>query len=80
MSVFREYRSLPGPIWAMAVARMVNAVGSFVYPFLTLLLTDKLKFDKGTAGRILMIATVMFVPGSLIGGWLADRVGRKRLL
>ncbi len=80
MSVFREYRSLPGPIWAMAAARMVNAVGSFVYPFLTLLLTDKLEFDKGTAGRILMIATVMFVPGSLIGGWLADRVGRKRLL
>lgn len=80
MSVLQEYRSLPGPIWAMAAARMVNAMGSFVYPFLTLLLTDKLKFDEGNAGRILMIATVMFVPGSLIGGWLADRVGRKRLL
>ncbi|MCK5736952.1 MAG: MFS transporter, partial [Spirochaetaceae bacterium] len=80
MSIFREYRSLPGPIWAMAGARMVNAIGSFVYPFLTLLLTDKLGFNESNAGRILMIATVMFVPGSLIGGWLADRVGRKRLL
>jgi len=80
MSVLREYRSLPGPIWAMAGARMVNAVGSFVYPFLTLLLTDKLGFDESSAGKILMIAAVMFVPGSLIGGWLADRIGRKRLL
>ena len=77
---FRDYRSLPGPLWALAAARMVNAAGSFVYPFLTLLLTDRLGFDEQTAGRTLMIATTMFVPGSLLGGWLADRVGRKRLL
>ena len=77
---FRDYRSLPGPIWALAAARMVNAAGSFVYPFLTLLLTDRLGFDEETAGRTIMIATTMFVPGSLLGGWLADRVGRKRLM
>ena len=80
MSIIKEYRSLPGPIWAMAAARLVNAAGAFVYPFLTLILTDKLDFDEAAAGRILMIAMVMYVPGSLIGGWLADRVGRKRLL
>ena len=76
----REYLTLPRPIWALAGARLVNAAGSFVFPFLTLLLTDRIGFDAETAGRIIMISTVMFVPGSLIGGALADRIGRKRLL
>ncbi|MDF1569210.1 MAG: MFS transporter [Spirochaetaceae bacterium] len=77
---YRDYRNLPGPIWALAAARLVNSAGSFVFPFLTLLLTDRLGYNAEDAGRILMITTVLFVPGSLLGGWLADKVGRKRLL
>ena len=79
-SAVRDYRALPGPIWALAAARMVNAAGSFVFPFLTLILTDRLGFDESQAGVVIMVSTTMFVPGSLIGGWLADRLGRKTLL
>lgn len=79
-ATYREYIQLPRPVWALAGARFVNAIGAYVYPFLTLLLTDRIGFNKEEAGRILMIAMVMVVPGSLLGGVLADRLGRKRLI
>ena len=79
-ATFGEYGALPRPVWALAGARFVNAVGAYVYPFLTLILTDRLAFSKEEAGRVLLMASFLFVPGSLLGGLLADRLGRKRLL
>jgi hypothetical protein len=33
LDTYRDYRNLPGPIWALAAARLVNSAGSFVFPF-----------------------------------------------
>ncbi len=79
-SLFEIYRGLQRGIYILFFARIINSAGSFVYPFLALFLTDKLGYSTGDTGLILMLASVSFVPGSLLGGKLSDRYGRKKIL
>ena len=79
-SSFGIYRGLERSVYVLFFARIINSVGSFVYPFLTLFLTDKLEYTASEAGLILMVVSISFVPGSLIGGKIADVFGRKRIL
>jgi MFS family permease len=58
---------------------MVNSLGNFVRPLLTLLLTERLGMGQAEAGFFVMLASLMYVPGSVISGRLADRVGRKKV-
>ena len=79
-SPFEIYHGLERSIYVLFLARIINSIGSFVYPFLTLFLTDKLSYSAGDAGMVLMLVSISFVPGSIIGGKIADTFGRKRIL
>jgi MFS family permease len=59
---------------------MVNSMGAFVYPFLTIYLTKTLSLDEGEAGFIVMLAITAHLPGLIVGGRLADWLGRKKIL
>jgi len=52
-------------------------MGAFVGPLITLLLTDKIGLSTGEAGFYVTISTALFVPASMIGGYLSDRFNRK---
>jgi len=52
-------------------------MGAFVGPLITLLLTDKIGLSTGEAGVYVTISTALFVPASMIGGYLSDRFNRK---
>ncbi len=77
---FNLYKGLPRSMYALFAAQIVNAVGNFVYPFLTFFLTQRLGYSSAEAGLFILAASVAFVPGSLIGGKLADSIGRKKVL
>lgn len=55
-------------------------MGAFVGPLITLLLTDKIGLSTAQAGVFVTISTSMFVPASMIGGYLSDRFNRKNTL
>ncbi len=74
------YRGLPGPIYTLFFSTVINSVGIFVYPFLTLYLTQRLSYPPAKAGLFLTLAAVLYVPGSLLGSKLADAIGRKRVV
>ena len=74
---FQIYRGLPGSIWILFWVQVINRFGDFVIPFLALFLVTKQGFDARAAGLIVTIAIILQVPGSLIGGKMADRFGRK---
>lgn len=74
------YGNLPREIYALFAAQVINSLGHLVYPFLTLLLTEKAGYTAAEAGRYILLASISFIPGSLLGGRIADRFGRKRLL
>ncbi|MGE5553126.1 MAG: MDR family MFS transporter [Betaproteobacteria bacterium] len=73
------YRGLPNSVYVLFFANVVNHLGNFVWPLLTLYLTERLGFSKHGAGELIMLSAAAAVPGSLLGGRLADRLGRKRL-
>lgn len=73
------YRGLPKPIYIMFIARIVNAMGNFVFPFLTLFLTERLKLSPSEAGTYFMLSAFSQAIGSIIGGKLTDHFGRKKL-
>jgi MFS family permease len=73
------YSGLPRTIYILAIARVVNAMGNFVYPFLTLFLTEHIGFSTEKAGTYFMISAMAQVIGSVVGGKLTDKFGRKSL-
>jgi MFS family permease len=77
---FSLYRGLPRAIYVLFLAQIVSAIGNLVYPFLTFFLTQRLGYGSSRAGLFIFAASVAFVPGSLIGGKLADHIGRKKVL
>jgi MFS family permease len=79
-NLFSPYRGLPKEVYIIAVARFINALGCFVFPLLTLILTDTIGLSKGTAGLYLSMAGIVSVPAAMLGGKLADSIGRKKVI
>jgi MFS family permease len=74
------YRGLGKSIYVIFIASIINSVGNFVMPFLTIYLTQNLNLSKQDAGKLVMLAAIAVVPGSIIGGKLCDKHGRKGIL
>ncbi|GAA0179653.1 MFS transporter [Clostridium sediminicola] len=79
-NVMTPYEGLPKEIYILFIAHVVNAVGAFVYPLLTLILTKKLGFTKEETGLWVLVAGIAMGVAGLIGGKLIDTFGRKRVL
>lgn len=75
-----EYSSLPRSIYVLFIVRIVNAMGNFIYPFLTFFLTQKIGLSPSRAADFFILASIMSMLGSLLGGKLADHFGRKKLM
>src|SRR5436190_3924257 len=69
--------ALPRAFWALWVCQLVNRLGSFVQPFLVLYLTQDRHLSAGTAGAVAAAVGAGTVASQPVGGWLADRVGRR---
>lgn len=78
--IVRIYSGLKRDVYIIFFARIINCIGNFVYPFLTIFLTQNLGMSKVRAGFYLLLASTMFVPGSAIGGKIADKFGRKKVM
>lgn len=74
------YSGLPRPLYALFAVTVVNSIGMFVYPFMTLYLTGKLGMNQTETGTFLFLLAIIYIPGNFIGGKLADLWGRKRLM
>lgn len=80
MKLFNLYSGLPRSIYILFIGRIVNAAGNFVYPFLTLFLTDRIGLSATEAGTYFIFSAISQALGALIGGKLTDHFGRKKHL
>jgi MFS family permease len=71
---------LPKEVYIIFVSRIVNAIGCFVGPFLTLILTKKIGLSSDVAGLYMSTAGVLYLPASILGGKLADTLGRRKVI
>ena len=72
-----QYRGLKKEIYILFV---VTAMGPFVWPMMTFLLTAKLGFSDGVATLIIATGGAASLPMALLGGKLADRFPRKNII
>lgn len=80
LNPFSVYRGLPRPIYTLFFSTVINGMGIFVYPFLTLFLTIKLGYSAKDAGTFLLFSSIIYIPGTLLGGKLCDKIGRRAVL
>ncbi len=74
---FRDtLRSLPGRVWIISLGILVNQVGDFLPVFIVLYLTER-GYSAGAAGFVLGVSGVGKVLGNAVGGYLADKIGRR---
>lgn len=77
---FIPFKGLPGSIYVLFFASIVNNMGNFVAPFLTMFLTYRIGIDVGTVGIIVALNSALALIGTMIGGKLIDFIGRKKVL
>lgn len=71
----QAYGGLSHAAWMLALVMLINRAGSMVLPFLSIYLTASLHFGLEEAGIILTFYGLGAMAGSLIGGWLSDKIG-----
>jgi MFS family permease len=64
----------------LAAARAVNQLGAFSLAYLTVLMSRDLGASLSAAGAVSAMFGLATIPSRLLGGWLADRVGRRRMI
>lgn len=74
------YKGLPKEIYVIFVSRIINSMGTFVFPLLSLILTQKIGFTKVQAGSFATLLAISMVPSMLLGGKLVDSFGRKKII
>jgi len=68
---------LPRAFWTLWAGALVNRIGTFVVPFLALYLTERRGMPVSRAGLVVSLYGLGAAASAPVGGWLADRVGRR---
>jgi len=70
----------PRPVRLLIVGTLVNKLGTFIVPYLTLILLRDFHMREGEAARLLFAFGIGSVVSILAGGFVTDRFGRRRTL
>ena len=77
-AVLEEY---PGQFWLIMTATFIDLLGGFlIFPFFSLYYTEKFAVSLTEVGFIYGIWAISGILGRTLGGALADRTGRKRMV
>lgn len=78
--IFAPYFGLSGPIWTLFAVQVINRMGDFVHPFLTLFLTKRLGYNEAATGFWVTVNIIAGTLGIMAAGKISDRKGRKIVL
>lgn len=80
MAVLEHVRRLPRSLAFLYAGTTATRLGAFVVPYLTIYLSESRGFSLAITGRIIAAGGVGLLAGNLLGGQLADRLGRRATL
>jgi MFS family permease len=78
-SLRENLRALPRGAWILFLGTFLNKFGTFVLPFLAIYMT-RLGYSSGEAGLAIGAYGIGTLGACLVGGWLADRLGRRKTI
>ena len=74
------YKGLPRDVYALFLSCVINRMGSFIVPLMTLILVEKIGLSKAEAGMFSTISMLTQAPFIMLGGRLADKIGGKKMI
>lgn len=78
-SLLENLKSLPAPAWVLFGGTFINRFGTFVMPFLVIYLT-KAGYTPAQAGLAISAYGIGHLIASMVGGYLADHIGRRHTI
>ena len=78
--MIKQYLNLPRAIHILCVGAFINRAGTFLVPFLTLYLQEDLELGIGFATRAMGAYGFGSIAAFLVGGHLADSMGRRTVM
>lgn len=79
-TLFNQYRGLSRSAYVIFFARMITNMGAFIWPMLTLILSQKLGYDNQSIAFYTVGVMLLYIPAQLLGGRLADKFDNKKLI
>jgi MFS family permease len=75
------YNEFPPLFWIIVVTLFIDSIGNtLLFPFFALYITQKFGVGMTEAGILLGMSSLFGLVGSMIGGALTDRFGRRQLI
>lgn len=75
------YREFPRNFWVVVVTSFIDGIGgTLLFPFFALYITQKFSVGMTQAGLLLGMFSLFGLIGSMLGGALTDRFGRKQII
>lgn len=80
-SLRKTYNDFPPLFWIVVTTLFIDSIGSsLLFPFFALYITEKFNVGMTQAGILLGMSSLFGLVGSVVGGALTDRIGRRRLI
>lgn len=79
-NLLNPYKGLPKEIYVLFLGKIVNSIGAFVHPLMSLILTQRIGMSASEAGQFITILAVFQCPCMIIGGKLSDSIGRRKVI
>ncbi len=80
MKLLNQYRGLRREIYVLFFGRIVTNLGSMIWPVMTMILSEKLSLSATEISYFFVGSGIITLPANIIGGRLADRFNKKRLI
>jgi len=75
------YHEFPSKFWVVVLVAFIDRIGgTLLFPFFSLYITQKFHIGMTQAGIILGVLSAFGLVGSMVGGALTDKFGRRRLI
>ncbi|MFI6598674.1 MDR family MFS transporter [Nonomuraea sp. NPDC050536] len=75
-----RFGGLPGAFWALWAGTLINRMGTMATPFMTLYLVSVRRLSIPEAGGVMAASGAGALLSQLLGGVLADRIGRRKTM
>lgn len=78
--IFQMYQGLRREVYILCFGRFVTAMGSLIWPMLTLILKSKLGFDAQQIAAWFLVFGIMQIPFGLFGGKITDKYNKRNVI
>lgn len=80
MKILDHYKGLSRGVYIISASKLIQTLGAFIWPLFTLILANKIGLSAGVITIFMVFSMVGAVFSSLLGGYIADKIGPKKTI